>query len=85
MQEHVGVAGVGHRARALVIVDALAKIGHSVAVPDGADVVGVIAEVSGGFGADTAAPNIAIGGNLATGPTSITRNDLPVLIQCALS
>jgi len=43
----------------------------------------MLAQVAHALGADTAAPQIAVGGNLATGPTGVAGDDLALFIQDA--
>ena len=85
MQEHVGVAGVGHGAGALLGADAAAQLSQAAYLlkPDGPQVVGGLAQVAHWIGAHAAGPDVAVGGDVRRGPASVAGDDLPLLGQDA--
>jgi len=85
VQEHVGVAGVGHGAGALLGADAAAQLSQATSLlkPDGPQVIAGLAQVAHRIGAHAAGPDVAIRGDVRRGPASVAGDDLPPLGQNA--
>jgi hypothetical protein len=81
MQHHIGIRSVSHWTLTFTLVDAAAEVSHSVTTPDGTQIIIVFTQVADSFGPNTAAPDVAVGSNLTTGPAGITRNNLALLVQ----
>ena len=62
------------------VVDTAPEFRHLIAAPNPPQIIIVFAQVADALRPNTAAPQIAIGGDLATGPTGVTGNHLPLLI-----
>ena len=78
MEEHVGIAGVGHGAGAFSGGDAPAQAVHLSGLfePDRAQVIAGPAQIAHRFGANAAGPHIPIGGDMTTGPTGLAGDNL---------
>ena len=83
MQQHVGIVGVGHGAGALLAFDAASQILHGLHRARWGDVIVVVAQIAHLLGPDAAAPDIAVGGDVAAGPAGVAGDDLVVLVQDA--
>ena len=84
MQQHIGIVGIGHGAGALFAFDAAAQFGHGCIAPKRGYIIIVFTQIAYGFGADTAAPQVAIGCNMCAGPAGITGNHLVAFVEHAL-
>src|SRR5688572_3942252 len=63
------------------LVNTLAQVSHFSAAPDAAQIIIILPQVTYALSPNTAAPQIAIGRKLATGPAGVTRDHLALFVK----
>lgn len=81
VEQHIGIVGIGHGASTLFTLDTAAQRGHSLTTPEGGNVIVMIAHIADRFGADTTAPEVAVGRDVGTRPAGITGDHLVALVK----
>ena len=63
------------------LVNTLAQVSHCRAAPDAAQIIIILSQITYTLGPNTAAPQITIGGKLATSPAGVTGNHLALFVK----